>query len=147
MEILTSHFKFLGSNSFQYLVVYIEIWFRLYAFDEVMILHRNNHIIAAEITWQLRNHKKENHEGMKGKENGLIWSNGMPPPRMYNGITSNFLFYETCLNIGRHIFPALKFRKWTRCWLSLRVILNRHSLCPDMIYYPVILVEISMVFQ
>jgi hypothetical protein len=43
---------------------------------------------------------------MKGKENGLIWSKRMPPPQMYNGITSNFLFYETCLNIGRHIFPA-----------------------------------------
>ena len=71
-----------------------------------MILHRDNHINIVEITGQVRDHKKENHEGMKGKENDLIWSKRMPP-QLYNGITRNFVSYETRLNIGRHIFPAL----------------------------------------
>ena len=52
-----------------------------------MILHRDNHINIVEITGQVRDHKKENHEGMKGKENDLIWSKRMPP-QLYNGITS-----------------------------------------------------------
>ena len=71
-----------------------------------MILHRDNHINIVEITGQVRDHKKENHEGMKGKENDLIWSKRMPP-QLYNGITSKLCIYETRLNIGRHIFPAL----------------------------------------
>ena len=52
-----------------------------------MILHRDNHINIVEITGQVRDYKKENHEGMSGKENDLIWSKRMPP-QLYNGITS-----------------------------------------------------------
>ena len=33
-----------------------------------MILHRDNHINIAEITGQVRDHNKENHEEMKAKK-------------------------------------------------------------------------------
>jgi hypothetical protein len=47
----------------------------------------DNRINIVEITGQVRDHKNENHKGMKDKENDLIWSKRMSG-QMYNGITS-----------------------------------------------------------